>query len=387
MKEYHAPHIAISVTLSTLLGVASCSQPLTPGDLGSEEQLSTISTSGLHLWLRADMSATRSDGQPVSNGDHVARWLDQSGQGRNAAMATPSRQPSYVANAIHGLPVLRFNGVQSMYLDVVAQPTTFSVFVVGKNSTPTETFSMILGPGGNSANNQLRWENGSNALFVGTGNNMPTITSPIQNTRIYHEMSAIYTGSTMSVYRNGNSISSHSFTTSGPWTLASVGSYYSSYYMTGDLAEVIIYDRALSASERASVDLYLQGKYFSSCGDGACNGNEDNSTCPLDCTICGDGFCGADEDAWGCPSDCSFCGDGTCGSNETSWTCPDDCASCGDGFCSRTEGADSCPSDCGSPGFCGDGLCDSAEDADSCPFDCGGGDGGGGFGCDWLPCT
>src|SRR6185295_16348819 len=118
------------------------------------------------------------------------------------------------------------------------------------------------------------------------------------------------------------------FTTTGQWTLASIGSYYSSYYMTGDLAEVIIYDRALSPSERVSVDSYLYDKYFRFCGDGACNGNENNSTCPFDCAVCGDGICGANEDAWGCPSDCSFCGDGTCGSNETSWTCPDDCAVC-----------------------------------------------------------
>jgi len=38
--------------------------------------------------------------------------------------------------------------------------------------------------------------------------------------------------------------------------------WYSSYFMVGDLAEVIIYDRSLSDSERMSASTYLQNKYF-----------------------------------------------------------------------------------------------------------------------------
>ena len=214
-----------------------------------------LPSAGLHLWLRADAGAPSSDGP-------VARWFDQSGNGRHASTTQASRQPSLVTGALNGRPVLRFGGAQSLYLEAAAQPTTFTVFIVGKNSMPTESFSMILGPGSTSPNNQLRWENGSQALFVGTGNNLPVIQTSIGNTRVYHALSARYDGSVMNVYRDGNPVSAHSFTTTGPWTLVSVGSYYSSYYMQGDLAEVIIYDRALSESERISVNEYLRSKYF-----------------------------------------------------------------------------------------------------------------------------
>jgi Concanavalin A-like lectin/glucanases superfamily len=207
-----------------------------------------------HLWLRSDTGVTAAGGR-------VSRWLDQSGNGRHASMATAARQPFFVSGALNGQPVLRFTGAESMYLDIFAQPTTFSIFIVGKNSNPSESFSMILGPGGNSPNNQLRWENGSQALFVGTGNNLPVITSPIGNTRVYHALSARYNGSSMTVFRDGNTVSTHTFVTSGPWTLASVGSYYSSFFMQGDLAEVLIYDRVLSETERLSVNAYLRGKY------------------------------------------------------------------------------------------------------------------------------
>jgi hypothetical protein len=94
-----------------------------------------------------------------------------------------ARQPSFVGGALNGLPVIRFSGAQSLGLSPFVSPTRFTVLVVGKNSNTAETFSMILGPGGNAHNNQLRWENGSQALFVGTGNNLPVITSNVGNTR------------------------------------------------------------------------------------------------------------------------------------------------------------------------------------------------------------
>jgi hypothetical protein len=87
---------------------------------------------------------------------------------------------------------------------------------VGKNTMPSESFSMILGPGGNAPNNQLRWENGNEALFVGTGNSFPIITSSIGHTRAYHQLSATYDRNTLSVYRNGSSLAEHRFVTSGP---------------------------------------------------------------------------------------------------------------------------------------------------------------------------
>jgi hypothetical protein len=214
-----------------------------------------VVTAGLHLWLRADA------GVFAPGGIQVSQWLDQSGNGRNASMATPARRPQLVPGVLHGLPVIRFSGAQSMSLDTPATPQTFTIFAVGKNTMPSESFSMILGPGGSSPNNQLRWENGSQALFVGAGNNLPTITSSVGNTRVYHALSARYDGAAMTVYRDGNATSSHAFTTTDVWTLASVGSWYSSYFLVGDLAEVIIYDRALSESEYASMSSYLRDKY------------------------------------------------------------------------------------------------------------------------------
>ena len=230
----------------------SRSQP-DPPPTTEQRAITAPPEAGRHLWLRADTGVTASGGR-------VARWLDQSGNGRNAAMSTRARQPQYVAEALNGQPILRFAGAQSMSLDNVITLDSFSIFIVGKNNA-SSSFSMILGPGGSSPNNQLRWEDGSHALFVGTGNSLPTITSRIGDTRVYHALSATYDKATMAVYRDGNGTSSQRFVTRGPWILASLGSYYSQHFMEGDLAEILVYDRALSERERQAVNAYLRTRY------------------------------------------------------------------------------------------------------------------------------
>lgn len=214
----------------------------------------SIPSAGLHLWLRADA------GIVPAAGSQIARWIDQSGNGRNGSMATVARQPSLVGGALNGRPVVRFFGAQSLALEVLSTPTRFSVFVVGKNSMPSESFSMILGAGGSTPNHQLRWQNGAQALFV-THNAGTIITSPIGNTRVYHALSARYDGAVMTWYRDGNAMSSHAYTASAPWTIAQVGAWFSSNFLVGDLAEVIIYDRALSEAERVLVNAHLRSKY------------------------------------------------------------------------------------------------------------------------------
>ncbi len=206
------------------------------------------------VWLRADVDV-------VVSSTSVSNWLDQSGNGNNAWMTTASRRPTLVNGAINGLPLIRFGGAQSLILTTPVSHNQFTYFIVGKNSKPTETFSMIFGPSGSLPNNQLRWENGTQTLAVGTGNAMPSLVSSIGNTRINHLLTVRYNGSTFSVYRNGSLISNFGLTTSGPWTLGQIGAWYSSYFMTGDVAEIVMYDRALTSTELNTTTSYLMGKY------------------------------------------------------------------------------------------------------------------------------
>ncbi len=88
------------------------------------------------------------------------------------------------------------------------------------------------------------------------------------------------------------------------------------------------------------------GEQGPACGDGTCDADEDEASCPADCetggggqeAACGDGTCDADESEVSCPADCeaggggesgTACGDGTCDMDEDDINCPDDCAAGG----------------------------------------------------------
>jgi len=206
------------------------------------------------VWFRAD------DGV-VESGGAVSRWLDRSGRGDDAVMGDPSREPSLVSNALNGLPVLHFSGAESLYLSTPFSAVTFSVFVVGRNSNPTEYHSTFLGPGGNTPNNQLRWESGSSILIVGLGNDLPETTVSIGSTRTYHVLGVRYDGQQLSVTRNARPMGTAQFFTTGPWILGQVGAWFSSDFMQGDLAEVVLYDRALTEAEFSGTSAQLSKKY------------------------------------------------------------------------------------------------------------------------------
>ena len=109
------------------------------------------------------------------------------------------------------------------------------------------------------------------------------------------------------------------------------------------------------------------------CGNGACDANETELSCPTDCMpmpACGDGNCDPSETMLTCPADCTGlpnCGNGLCDAGESGATCPQDClANCGNGICDPGEGT-TCPTDCAT---CGNAICDPGEDSTNCPGDC-----------------
>ncbi|HZI12337.1 MAG TPA: LamG-like jellyroll fold domain-containing protein [Myxococcus sp.] len=240
--------------------LAGCTKQPSPtvrdeaADMAADSHGKLVPAGGLELWLRADRGVAAKDGR-------VARWRDLSGHGRDGIMDSAPRQPALVSSAVNGLPVVRFDGSQSLYLKDPVQPTRFTVFVVGRNTETEETFSMILGPGGNHPNNQLRWESGSEVLAVGTGNGLPAVTSTVGDTRAWHLLTASYDGEKLDFYMNGQHAGGHALQTNGPWVLAQVGAWFSKYYGKGELAEILVYSQVLPAGERASLESHFKRRY------------------------------------------------------------------------------------------------------------------------------
>lgn len=71
---------------------------------GGSQPLDPTTIPGLGLWLDASQIIGLGDGDPV------ASWADESGNGRDAVQADETKQPTYVANALNAKPIVRFGG-------------------------------------------------------------------------------------------------------------------------------------------------------------------------------------------------------------------------------------------------------------------------------------
>jgi hypothetical protein len=69
---------------------------------------------GLQLWLRGDVGVT------YDNTATVSQWRDQSGRANHAAQPTAARRPHLVREVVRGKPALRFDGIDD-YLAIEQQ--------------------------------------------------------------------------------------------------------------------------------------------------------------------------------------------------------------------------------------------------------------------------
>jgi len=223
--------------------------------------LSPFSTSGLALWLKADAGVGL-------NGSTVAHWYDQSGHGNTASQATGSAQPTLVQNDINGYPALHFDGANN-FLQTAAPVTTstqYSLFVVStlgnSSSSPGPVYN-----GDSSANGYgfLRPNTADYGALYG-GQSYLTFGTLVTTGAQTQELVRDGSGTTTFYHNSTQSGSTSSATPNTPTTATYIGGVNSnaSNLFSGDIAEVLIYNRALSTSERQQVEQYLTVKYLES---------------------------------------------------------------------------------------------------------------------------
>jgi hypothetical protein len=281
------------VLSALLLGAVACSNQAEQGALpdsphGALPASTAFTTANLGLWLAADV------GISATGTADVYGWADQSSEHNDASMPLSSwpRQPKLFTNQINGRPAVYFRGAASLVLTRPISASTFTIYIVGENSQSSESFSMILGPAGSVGNNQLRWQGGSQLLFVGASG---SASASIGNDRVFHTLTLRYDGSSFTIARDGKTVavSPASFQLGSPWVFNQLGAWYSSYFMVGSIAEVLVYTAALSPADGQDVMSYLGGKYGLPTGIVSCGALGQQccgSTCPTS-GVCGDGSC------------------------------------------------------------------------------------------------
>jgi hypothetical protein len=215
-----------------------------------------IPLNGLNLWLIGD-GAWESP---------LGYWQDYSGNNNNAFQNTTADQPTVVANALHGHSVVRFSG-SSQFLtlpNVLNGATAGEMFVVTRTQSPVPTSGIaLLQFGANSrtygaiypwTDGKIYDDFGSSAQQV-VGN----VAQPLNQAHIYNVTaqagSWIARINGLEQYSNAtNTVSFSSAPVLGTRLLEDI-------FYKGDIAEVMVYNRALSVEERIAVEYYLGGKY------------------------------------------------------------------------------------------------------------------------------
>jgi fibronectin type III domain protein/thrombospondin type 3 repeat protein len=253
------------------------------GDSGYSNEVSittpasgaTLPMTGLKLWLRGDFGVVKDANNLVST------WTDESGNLNNATQATTGLQPTLVSNAMNEKPVLHFDG-QGRLLGV---PGFLS------SATAAEGFVVTRVPSQYSANGGGLWSFGwSIPCGCGHGTRYPNdqgqilddfssanaySSGPIGSARIDepHVYNVASSSSEWTSRINGNV----QFTTTNNTVAFSPGPaigasgwqpFYDRNYFTGDIAEVLVFDHALTQPERDAVFSYLHDKYGLGDSDG-----------------------------------------------------------------------------------------------------------------------
>ena len=246
-----------------------------------------IPTACLQLWLKADAGVEL-------NGRTVSRWVDQSGNENDANQLDARYQPLSVSKGLNGFPVLRFDGVDDwLRLTGSVRMSDLSVFAVFKLdsgaigadyyvpivfgnennagqfyglgtetrflSSAPDTLNVFAGP--NSAARAVA----HNCVAYGQWKNLNVVTSgTIWNTTVR------VNGLAASILTDGvNMLLSVPLGNSLAGGLGGMGvtdrvagsPLNRRYIAKCDIAELIVYDKALSDSARQSIERYLAVKY------------------------------------------------------------------------------------------------------------------------------
>jgi hypothetical protein len=94
--------------------------------------------------------------------------------------------------------------------------------------------------------------------------NEPSYQMPFTRTNSFGLAEWMHSGTTDSMWFNGQSVVSHTGTLqsiNGVGSIAFLGQGINNTFYAGDVSELIIYERGLSTSERQTVEQYLMNKY------------------------------------------------------------------------------------------------------------------------------
>lgn len=213
---------------------------------------------GLQLWLKADVGITESGGA-------ISLWEDQSGNNRDADQPNVTLRPNYVTGALNGLPVVRYDGTGETLQTIGFQifpSKRGSIFIVNKGIYGMTNGYMFRGTDfdiswGNTGITN-KYKNIARNTFYPSQGELDLMNNYYGwNGYLIFELIRT-TNTNFNIYVSGRFMGALSLM---DWTTINEEYNIGGGDLTGDIAEVIVYDKALSDVERFQVERHLSDKW------------------------------------------------------------------------------------------------------------------------------
>jgi hypothetical protein len=241
-------------------------------EVAEEDPFDEASVSGMVFWFKANSGAGSADNDPVST------WQDSSSNNRDASQATSGKRPTYKTGIINGYPVVRFDNGDSLELAAInlSAENAVTLFVV---ATATESgavdvlyeFSTVIDSP--QAEGFLAYRDNNNKLIATHHGDAlyNTWVSTSTHTSTFEILTFTWNkgngGATETeVQINDSPDGANTAANDNTGTFGNLTSFIGSrnstdFFLTGDIAEIILYDSDLSGADETVVYSYLNSKY------------------------------------------------------------------------------------------------------------------------------
>lgn len=226
------------------------------------------------FWLDAADASTILDGDGdaadtgtggANNGfsGSVATWRDKSGSGFHVVNGTATQQPTYTLGALNGGNVVTFDGATDRLVNAAASiaGNDHTIFIVFNRTTATGR-DAVFELGGGASRNALFMNEGSTNRINYYVNSAFYNSSGTYTTGAYELVSITHDNNAFSLHRGNNQQLNQTGGIRATTTGIVIGDDSTSGdQLQGNIAEMIVYDRDLTAAERRDIENYLATKW------------------------------------------------------------------------------------------------------------------------------
>lgn len=225
---------------------------------------------GLQAWWSADSLK-------VGNGNPVETWTTNNNEFLFVTQPTATNRPTLVDNVLNGKPVVRFDGVNDYLdggdiLDISAGGQT--VFIIGKSNSANGSFYAKSNLSDIPRRHSITFSGGDLYFIYHDNTRYFLNTTALLNTNYIITSNTNIDQGKVDFYLNGILKKNQSIATN--YSMNSSYSYLigaynndsdaklpiAGFYLNGDIAEIIVFNRPLSKLERQDIENYLRIKYF-----------------------------------------------------------------------------------------------------------------------------